>query len=239
MLSHITNNSGIYKIISPSGKVYIGESVNIKKRLLKYLRLNCKQQNKLYNSFLKYGVINHTFEVIEECDINDLKCRERYWQDYYDVLGKNGLNLILTGYSEIKQTISEESIEKMKKTFKERGVSVGKNNPMYGKQHSEETIIKISKSRRGQYGGIKNPMYGKFGKNHPAYGNKPTKENLEKARENNLYGKNPMSKIVIDMQTGMFYESASELAELININKYTLRSKLNGHLKNNTNYKYC
>ena len=76
-----------------------------------------------------------------------------------------------------------------------------------------------------------------FGKNHPAYGNKPTKEIIEKARENNLYGKNPMAKIVIDIQTGIFYESASELAELININKYTLRSKLNGHLKNNTNYK--
>ena len=239
MLSHITNNSGIYKITSPSGKVYVGESVNIKKRLLKYLRLNCKQQYKLYNSFLKYGVINHTFEVIEECDTNDLKCRERYWQDYYDVLGKNGLNLILTGYSEIKQTLSEESIEKMKKTFKERGVSVGKNNPMYGKQHSEETIIKISNSQKGKYVGSKNPMYGKFGKDHPAYGNKPTKEMLEKAKENNLYGKNPMAKIVIDIQTGIFYESASELAELININKYTLRSKLNGHLKNNTNYKYC
>ncbi len=33
---------GIYKITSPSGKVYIGQSVDIEKRFKTYLRCSCK-----------------------------------------------------------------------------------------------------------------------------------------------------------------------------------------------------
>ncbi len=50
---------GIYKITNPKGKVYIGQSVNIKKRWGDYKCLhNCKEQKMLYNSFIKYGVNN-------------------------------------------------------------------------------------------------------------------------------------------------------------------------------------
>ena len=63
--------------------------------------------------------------------------------------------------------------------------------------------------------------------------------NIEKMREVQMYGKNHASKIVIDLSNGVFYESASELAMIYNLNKYTLRSRLNGHLPNNTNFKYC
>lgn len=39
----------------------------------------------------------------------------------------------------------------------------GENNPMYGKQHSEETRIKISEAIKGE----NNPMHGKFGSECP------------------------------------------------------------------------
>jgi len=88
---------GIYKIISPSGKIYIGQSDKIQKRWYFYKGMSCKSQPRLYRSFLKYGVINHIFEIIEECSYEDLDCRERYWQDFYDVLNREkGLNLVLT-----------------------------------------------------------------------------------------------------------------------------------------------
>ena len=108
-----------------------------------------------------------------------------------------------------------------------------------GKVYIGETIQKIRDAIKGKYNGEKNPMYGKYGKDHPAYGNKPSNEQLEHARNINMFGKNPMAKIVIDIEYGVFYESASELAYIWNINKYTLRSKLNGSLRNNTNFKYC
>ena len=47
---------GIYKITSPNNKVYIGQSVDIEKRLKRYKNLNCKKQSKIYNSLNKYGV---------------------------------------------------------------------------------------------------------------------------------------------------------------------------------------
>ena len=56
---------GIYKITSPSGKVYIGQSRNIKNRKWRYKRLDCKSQVKLYSSFKKYGFDKHKFEIIQ------------------------------------------------------------------------------------------------------------------------------------------------------------------------------
>ena len=62
---------GIYKIISPSGKIYIGESENIPNRIYYYKIVSCKKQRRLYNSIKKYGWENHIFEIIEECDFVD------------------------------------------------------------------------------------------------------------------------------------------------------------------------
>jgi len=42
---------GIYKIISPTNKIYIGQSTNIENRWIKYKCLDCKVQIKLYRSF--------------------------------------------------------------------------------------------------------------------------------------------------------------------------------------------
>jgi len=69
---------GIYKITSPSKKIYIGQSIDIEKRFKYYLNLNCKKQTKLYNSLKKYGYKKHFFEVIEICKITELNNKERY-----------------------------------------------------------------------------------------------------------------------------------------------------------------
>lgn len=66
---------GIYKIISPSGKIYIGQSIDIDRRIYDYILLRCKAQTILYNSLKKHGFNNHVFEIIEECDIDKLNER--------------------------------------------------------------------------------------------------------------------------------------------------------------------
>ena len=64
---------GIYKIESPSGKIYVGQSINIEYRFKSYLKMfRCKNQIKLFNSFQKYGPENHIFEIIELCEFNEL-----------------------------------------------------------------------------------------------------------------------------------------------------------------------
>jgi hypothetical protein len=65
---------------------------------------------------------------------------------------------------------------------------------------------------------------------------------IKKGKDSTMYGKKGInaisSKKVIDTSNGIIYNSVKELAELININYSTLRCKLNGKNKNNTNFIY-
>lgn len=101
---------GIYKITSPSNKIYIGSSINIERRLLNYKYLQCKQQPKLFNSLKKYGPDNHQFEIIEECKVEELINREKYWVEHLNSI-KTGLNIKTPGNNQIhiEKTISFNS----------------------------------------------------------------------------------------------------------------------------------
>ena len=125
---------GIYKITSPSEKIYIGSSKNMHRRHLEYKNLNCEYQFKLYNSLVKYGFENHIIEVIEECSIDELNCRERYWQDFYDVLSIKGLNLTLQDCGEKRKIFSKEA----KRTIGER--QKGGKNPSATKVINVNTL---------------------------------------------------------------------------------------------------
>lgn len=127
-LTIFKRKSGIYKITSPSGKVYIGESLNLYERFMSYKRLECKSQIRLYNSLLKYGFSTHTFCVLELCSRDNLICRERFWQDVYDVLSNYGLNCILSKCGDIKAIISEKTRLKIKEKLS------GSSHPNYGKK---------------------------------------------------------------------------------------------------------
>jgi len=135
---------GIYKITSPTGKVYIGQSTNIEQRFQYYRKLNCIEQVKLLRSLQKYTPENHNFKVIEKCEESELNTRERYWQEYYDVLNtEKGLNLRYVRVDDRSGTMSEETRERMSDSKK------GKKNYMFGRKHSEETRRKISEKRKG------------------------------------------------------------------------------------------
>lgn len=129
---------GIYKITNPKGKVYIGQAVDITRRENVYKRLNCKGQIKLYNSLLKYGFSEHIFEVVEECNVEELNERERHWQDFYNVL-EEGLNLKLTETLDRSGRMSKESIERKIKNTDYIGRSIKFNKPIL--QYSLEGIF--------------------------------------------------------------------------------------------------
>lgn len=123
---------GIYKITSPSGKVYIGQSTDIEKRFKYYKYNHFSKQLRLYNSIQKYGYENHSFDVLCECEEFELNDKERYYQEYYNAIGDNGLNCVLVNSSNSPKKMSEES--KRKISIKNKG----ENNGMYGVKHSEE-----------------------------------------------------------------------------------------------------
>lgn len=54
----------IYKIESPSRKIYVGQTRNYKKRVYRYKILACKGQKYIYHSLAKYGFDSHKFEII-------------------------------------------------------------------------------------------------------------------------------------------------------------------------------
>ena len=133
---------GIYKITSPNKNIYIGQSINIEKRFCDYKKLNnCKGQTALYRSFLKHGVKKHKFEVLCECKENELNELERYYQDLYSAIGKNGLNCRLTASNERSGKLSEETKQKLSNSRK------GELNVMYGKKHTINSKLKMSNSR--------------------------------------------------------------------------------------------
>lgn len=230
-------NCVIYKIISPSNKIYIGQSTNVEKRIKQYKRLCCLTQKVLYNSLKKYGFDNHIFEIIEECDIELLNERERYWQEYHNSLAPNGLNSMLTETNSKRRIVSKETSLKLSESKK------GDKNPMYNVKKSEEHKnkmsllmknrvftedwkLKISESKRG----IKNSMYGK----------KMTSERkqlLKNALIEKFSGfNNTRSRIVLDLEMGIFYYNVKDASIYNNINQNTLRSMLLGNIKNKTKF---
>ena len=134
---------GIYKITSPSGKVYIGQTTNFTKRKNYYKNGAKPYQVRIYNSLQKYGYDAHTIEFIEECLVESLNERERYWQDFYDVIGENGLNCRLTETKDKSGFISEDSKAKMSEARQNRILTDKEKYRLkslfLGRKHSEET----------------------------------------------------------------------------------------------------
>lgn len=128
---------GIYKITSPTNKIYIGQSIDIITRWKKYYNLNCKQQPKIYASLKKHGASNHNFEIICQCDKSELNNLEKYYIDLYKTFNtKSGLNLLNGGNL---NKFSEETRLKMSLS------KIGKKR-IVTKEHREN----LSKSRMGK-----------------------------------------------------------------------------------------
>lgn len=89
---------GIYKITNTTnGKCYIGQSRDIKARWAKHLSsYKSYPEWELYKAFKKYGIGAFSFEVIEECTIEELNEREIYWIAHFDSFN-NGYNMTLGG----------------------------------------------------------------------------------------------------------------------------------------------
>lgn len=88
ILRKATPVCGIYKITNrKTGLCYIGQSVDIAKRWKDHakcgLGIDTPSQNKLYQAMLKDGLINFTFELLEECERDLLNEKEKFYINLY------------------------------------------------------------------------------------------------------------------------------------------------------------
>ena len=82
--------TGIYKITyKKDGRMYIGQSINLEHRLKEHK--NCEGDSYIHRAIKKYGIENFSFEIIEECEPEELDKREIYWISFYDSF-ENGFN---------------------------------------------------------------------------------------------------------------------------------------------------
>lgn len=61
----------IYLLTSPSGKHYVGQTIDFKKRMYYYSKARCKSQVKLHSAILKYGFENFTRIILAEIEAID------------------------------------------------------------------------------------------------------------------------------------------------------------------------
>lgn len=208
---------GIYKITSPVGRVYIGQSWNIAKRKGKYSINKEPRQRFIYHSINKYGWEAHKFEIIHELppdvtqDVLDTY-EVLYWQLYTDC-GVKMLNIREPGRGgrnseETKKRMSENNWNAKHK---------GELSPSWGKKHTPEHIEKCASKRRGKL----HSMFGKFGKEHQRYGVPQPDSFLESCR-----------KKVIDTRDNTVFPSVQQAADYFKVHETTLCKYLKGKLKN-------
>jgi group I intron endonuclease len=136
----------IYKITNPNGKIYIGCTIDFKRRLSEYRRLRIAKQVKLYNSLTKYGYDNHKFEIIEECSDEILHEREIYFIKHYNCI-EEGLNIRLGNRT---GALTEDTKQKISAALKGRKVTWESKGPK-GYKYTEEQKEKLSKGLKEYY----------------------------------------------------------------------------------------
>lgn len=150
----------IYKYTSPSGKVYIGQTMDEKKRRKEFRNLNIKYAGrKINHARKKYGPENFEYEVLEryrfrvmERARKKLNEREKYFIELYDSY-RNGYNSDTGGWDARGFKWSEETKAEFRKKKK------GKPNPFLGKHHTDETRAMLSEKAKQGYANGRVPNF--------------------------------------------------------------------------------
>lgn len=158
--------SGVYKIINnKNGKIYIGQTVNYRKRKQRHLSsLRRGTHSNLYmqRTWDKHGEGIFSFELLMKCDISELDELEcRYIEKYRSLHEDNGYNLVTGGQSyrsftqEVRQRMSEA--RKGMKFTAEHRERIGLSQ--VGKKISKESIALANKTKKekGIHLGERNP----------------------------------------------------------------------------------
>lgn len=148
--------SGIYKIYSKAGHLYIGSSTQIKRRFLAHKSMleNDKHDNKkLQHYYNKYGTASLSFEVVELCHkLSLIEIEQAYidsYNPYFNICKVAGATYGQTPWkgrhhtSEVKKRISESNIKTKGKNLKPKKIKLSKAEAL-------KRLVDYSKSEHGR-----------------------------------------------------------------------------------------
>lgn len=132
---------GVYIIRNKvNGKIYVGSSINIKKRWREHIsKLNGKviDNTRLFRAWKKYGSNSFEFLVVEKVSVLDeILPAEQKWIDLLNATGPLGYNILPSAGNCAGRIVSEETRNKIR-------------SALIGRKASAETRAKMSESHRG------------------------------------------------------------------------------------------
>jgi len=154
----------IYCITSPSGKKYIGKTIDIKRR--KYAHESGYSNSAISCAIAKYGPDNMLWETLCVCEDHEANIAEEFyiamlntfWGDGYNqTAGGDGASTTTSNH-QYRHDVSDESIVKLKKS----------GDTIVG--ISEKVGLSVAQVRRrlGRLG-LRQDKGGRSGKDHPSY----------------------------------------------------------------------
>jgi group I intron endonuclease len=142
----------IYKLTSPNGKIYIGQTNNFNGRLAEH-KSNAKwRKTKLYNSIRKYGWDNFTKEIIGTTETKEnANLLEESLIQKFKATGHNGLNTRISAEGGDVWEGRYDTPEYMDFVARMKVINAGQNNGMYGKTHKSDTLDKLKERAKGRF----------------------------------------------------------------------------------------
>lgn len=208
---------GIYCITNnTNNKKYIGQSKDIHKRWGIHIHLLNKGKHDnghLQNAWDKYGELNFSFSIIEECREEHLDEKECYYISKYNTIdGKFGYNLQCGGG--VNRVIRDDTRLKLVEAGKKSHINYvpipKEHNPNYGRKMPEEQKEKIRQGHLGK---------------------KASEETRKKLSEMRTGSKNSRCVAIYCPELDESFWGAKEAADKYGFNKNHISSCINGKRK--------
>ena len=142
----------IYKLTSPTNKVYIGRTNDFNRRMIEHKKsaFTDKLPNTLYKAIRKYGWDNFQKEIICEIEPSQSqKLEEEFILAHNSV--KGGYNDTYIGQGGDIWKDRRDTEEYMNWIHKMKELTKGDKNGMYGKTHSDGAKLKQKEKAKGRF----------------------------------------------------------------------------------------
>jgi len=246
-LSKVNKICGIYKIVNKiNGKVYIGQSVNIYRRLTAHKNWKKRSTSAIGQAIIKYGIDNFEYIILEVCDKELLNQQEKHWILENNSLSPLGYNLATGGGSEF--TYSDESKERMRmaqtgkkqsqETINKRFTTIQKNGRYRQTEEHKAKIAELTRNRVWSEESKEKMSKAKKGQASWNKGKKLSKEHIEKTRLKKIGVPATWRFRKILRNDGVVFNSIKEAYTSMGVDRASIHRVLSGQRKTIKKYSF-